>query len=97
MTARRAQRVIRKHRLPDYLGAKETTLNVLRDLGLLRLFSMTPGGRAQVATEDNIIELQEAAKEAGSLEALIAKLQQERSEPTDARVSKPRRKMAAAS
>jgi hypothetical protein len=70
---RRAKRVIRLHKLPDYLGNKQTMNDVLIDLGLLHPFSMSPGGRSQVVTEDEVIELQEAAMEAGSLEALVAK------------------------
>ena len=78
MTARRAKLVIRKHKLPEYLGAEETTINQLRDLGLLTFFSLTPGGRAQVVTEDEVAALQEAALEAGDLEALIVRAKQER-------------------
>ena len=61
MTVPRAKRVIRKFRLPDYLGVEETAINQLEDLGLLRFFSMTVGGRAQVVTEENVAELQEEA------------------------------------
>ena len=78
MTVPRAKRVIRKFRLPDYLGVEETAINQLEDLGLLRFFSMTVGGRAQVVTEENVAELQEEAMKAGSLDALIARAKQER-------------------
>jgi hypothetical protein len=76
---RRAQRVIRLNRLPDYLGNKETQNAELVRLGLLKTFSLSPGGRSKVVTEDNVIELQEAAIEAGSLEALIEKTKRQRS------------------
>jgi hypothetical protein len=73
---KRAKRVIRFHKLPDYLGNKQSQNEELARLGLLRKFSMSPGGRSQVVTEDNVIELQEEAEEAGSLEALIEKYKQ---------------------
>ena len=47
-------------------------------IGLLRPVSMTPGGRSKVVTEDNVIEIQEAALETGNIETLIARAKQER-------------------
>ncbi len=70
---RRAQRVIRLHQLTDYLGNKTTQNEELIRLGLLHPFSLSPGGRSKVVTEDEVIELQEHAMAAGSLDALIAK------------------------
>jgi hypothetical protein len=75
---RRAKRVIRVGRLGDYTGNKPTQsaalVKQLTELGLLHPYSMSPGGRAKIIDEDEIIALQEAAREAGSLEALIAKV-----------------------
>ena len=68
---RRAQRVVRLNKLPDYTGNKQTINDELIRLGLLRPFSLSVGGRSKVVTEDNILELQEAAQAAGSIEALI--------------------------
>jgi hypothetical protein len=75
---RRAQRVVRLYKLPDYLGTKQTQNDKLIELGLLRPFSLSPGGRAKVVTEANIAELQEAAQEAGNIDALIRKQQAKR-------------------
>jgi hypothetical protein len=69
---RRAKRVIRLNQLPHYLGNKETQNAELIRLGLLHTFSLSPGGRSKVVYEDEVIELQEAAETAGSLDALIA-------------------------
>jgi hypothetical protein len=69
---RRARRVIRLHQLPDYLGNKTTQNEELVRLGLLHPFALSPGGRSKVVTEDEVVELQEHAQVAGSLEALIA-------------------------
>jgi hypothetical protein len=73
MTARRAQRVFRLFKLTDYFGCQQTTIDEMVRIGLLRPVSMTPGGRSKVVTEDNVVEIQEAALEAGNIEALIAK------------------------
>jgi hypothetical protein len=75
---RRARRVIRKNKLPDYLGNQPTQIEELVRLGLLKLISLSPGGRSKCAFEDNVIELQEAAEQAGSLEALVAQARAER-------------------
>lgn len=75
---KRALRVIRLNRLSDFLGNKQTQNEELVRLGLLRTFSLSPGGRSKCVTEANVIELQEAALAAGSLEALIARAKQER-------------------
>jgi hypothetical protein len=76
--APRLKRVIRKFRLPEFLGIEETTINQLEQLGLLHFFSMTPGGRAQVIFEEDVIALQEAAYAAGNIEALILQAKQKR-------------------
>jgi hypothetical protein len=81
---RRARRVIRLNRLPDYLGNKQTMNDTLVQLGLLHPFSMSPGGRSKVVTEDEVADLQEAAIEAGSLEALVAKARAEQGKDKEA-------------
>ncbi len=68
---RRAQRVIRLNQLPQYLGNKQTQNDELVRLGLLHPFSLSPGGRSKVVTEDEVLALQDAAKKAGSIEALV--------------------------
>lgn len=78
MTVRRAQRVFRLFKLPDYFGCQQTTIDEMVRIGLLRPVSMTPGGRSKVVTEDNVIEIQEAALETGNIETLIARAKQER-------------------
>jgi hypothetical protein len=72
---RRAARVIRLNKLSEYLGNKQTNNDELVRLGLLHPFSLSPGGRAKVVTEDEVITLQQEAMAAGSLEALIEKVQ----------------------
>jgi len=74
---RRAQRVIRLNRLPEYLGNKQTMNDELVRLGLLHPFSLSPGGRSKCVTEDEVIALQEAAMKAGSLDALVARAKRE--------------------
>jgi hypothetical protein len=76
--AKRAKRVIRLNQLPHYLGNKETQNAELVRLGLLQPFSLSPGGRSKVVTEDEVVGLQEAAEKAGSLEALIDEAKQKR-------------------
>jgi hypothetical protein len=78
---RRAKRVIRLNRLPDYLGNKPTMNDELVRLGLLHPFSLSPGGRSKCVTEDEVVDLQEAAIEAGSLEALVAQARAKQSKP----------------
>jgi hypothetical protein len=73
---KRAKRVIRLNQLPHYLGNGQTQNRELVELGLLHPFSLSPGGRSKVVTEDEVIELQEEAEAAGSLEALIANVKQ---------------------
>jgi hypothetical protein len=70
---RRAKRVIRLNRLPEFLGNKQTINDELIRLGLLHPYSMSTGGRSKVVDEDEVIDLQEAARAAGSLEALVIK------------------------
>ena len=70
---RRMRRVIRIHKLKDYLGNQQTQNEELIRLGLLRTFSLSPGGRSKCVFEDELIALQEEAEATGSLEALIAK------------------------
>jgi predicted DNA-binding transcriptional regulator AlpA len=60
----RAQRVIRLFELPQFLGLKRSQINELIKDGRLHPFSITPGGRAKVVTEHEVIELQKAAIEA---------------------------------
>jgi predicted DNA-binding transcriptional regulator AlpA len=60
----RPQRIIRKYNLPQYLGVKKSTINTLIDQGEIEVFPLTPGGRAQGATEDNIAAYQQRRKEA---------------------------------
>jgi hypothetical protein len=70
---KRAQRVIRLNQLPHYLGNRPTNNDELVRLGLLHPFSLSPGGRSKVVTEDEVIALQEAAQEAGDLGTLVAR------------------------
>ena len=58
---KRAQRVIRLHKLPAYLGVERSVIDDLVKRGLLHPFSIT-GKRAKVVTEDEVAELQEQAK-----------------------------------
>jgi hypothetical protein len=80
--ARGARRVIRLNRLSEFTGNKPTQnhllIQLLTELGLLHPYSLSPGGRAKIVEEDEIIELQDAAREAGGLAALIAKVRAKR-------------------
>ena len=75
---KRAQRVIRLNRLTEFLGNKQTQNEELVRLGLLRTFSLSPGGRSKCVAEADVIRLQEEAMRVGSLETLIARAKQER-------------------
>jgi len=75
---RRPSRVIRLHRLGEFTGNRQTQNDELVRLGLLHPYSLSPGGRSKVVDENEVIELQDAAKRAGSLEALIARVRAER-------------------
>jgi hypothetical protein len=80
---RRARKVVRLNRLRDYTGNGPTMDDELVRLGLLHPYSMSPGGRSKVIDEDEIVALQQAAKEAGSLEALVAKARAEQAKEKD--------------
>ena len=59
-SGKRARRVIRRNKLPQFLGVGRSTIDEMVEKGLLRLFCPTgEDGRAQVAFEDEIAELQE--------------------------------------
>jgi predicted DNA-binding transcriptional regulator AlpA len=59
-STKRARRVIRRHLLPSYLGVSRSTIDEMVANGELHLFSPTgEGGRAKVAFEDEVAELQE--------------------------------------
>lgn len=81
---RRAQRVIRLNQLPQYLGNRQTMNDELVRLGLLHPFSLSPGGRSKVVTEDEVIGLQKAAMEAGNLDALVARARAKRDQHIEA-------------
>ena len=80
--ARRAARVIRINQLGNYTGNRPTQdyhlVKELTGLGLFHPYSLSPGGRAKVIEEDEILYVQDLAKKVGSIEALIAKLTAER-------------------
>jgi hypothetical protein len=78
---RYAKRVIRKHKLVNYFGQptqNEAIIKELEELGLIHFYSMSPGGRSQCADEDEIADIQAAAREAGSLRAYLDKVRAER-------------------
>jgi len=56
-------RIIRKHKLPQYLGLGKTKVQELIDQGQLAVFPLTEGGRAKGALEDDIIALQQRLRE----------------------------------
>jgi predicted DNA-binding transcriptional regulator AlpA len=59
-TTKRARRVIRRNLLGQYLGVSRSTVDELVARGELHLFSpMGAGGRAKVAFEDEVAELQD--------------------------------------
>jgi hypothetical protein len=57
---KRPQRVIRVHKLPDYLGVKRTAVDQMIKAGKLHPFSPT-GERALVVTEEEVAEVQAKA------------------------------------
>jgi predicted DNA-binding transcriptional regulator AlpA len=57
---KRARRVIRRNKLPQYLGVQRSTIDELIEKDLLHPFCPTGAdGRAQVVFEDEVAELQE--------------------------------------
>jgi hypothetical protein len=57
----RAQRVIRLHLLPDYLGVQRSQIAELVRRGKLHPFSLGPGNRSKVVLESEVFELQAEA------------------------------------
>jgi predicted DNA-binding transcriptional regulator AlpA len=66
----RAERVIRLHELPAFLGVQRSQVNEAIKKGLLHPRPAYPGARAQVVTETEVIALQQAA--AAEAEAKVA-------------------------
>jgi predicted DNA-binding transcriptional regulator AlpA len=60
-TRPRIRRVIRLHRLPEFLGVRRSQIDAAVRAGKLTPYSPL-GGRAMVVDEDEVIALQEAAK-----------------------------------
>jgi len=58
---RRAHKVIRLHKLPEYLGVERSQIQKLIEQGKLRPFSLGPGGRSKVVTEDEVANYQAEA------------------------------------
>jgi predicted DNA-binding transcriptional regulator AlpA len=59
-TAKRARRVIRRNKLPQYLGVERSTIDEMIAKGWLHPFCPTgEDGRAQVVFEDEVAELQD--------------------------------------
>jgi predicted DNA-binding transcriptional regulator AlpA len=69
-TSARPQRVIRLHALPAYLGVTRSAIDLMVKRGQLHPFSIT-GRRAKVVSEDEILQLQEAAKAKAKAEAIV--------------------------
>jgi len=75
-TGKRARRVIRRSKLPLYLGVQRATIDEMIEKELLHPFCPTgEDGRAQVVFEDEVAELQEkmlahAARKKGKKNAL---------------------------
>jgi hypothetical protein len=59
MADQRPVRVIRLHKLPEYLGVERTAIKQMIDDNKLHPFTMTPNGRAKVVTEDEVAKLQQ--------------------------------------
>jgi predicted DNA-binding transcriptional regulator AlpA len=57
----RAERVIRLHELPAFLGVQRSQVNEAIKKGLLHPRPAYPGARAMVVTETEVISLQQAA------------------------------------
>jgi predicted DNA-binding transcriptional regulator AlpA len=57
----RAERVIRLHELPDFLGVQRSQVNEAIKKGLLHPRPAYPGARAMVVTESEVAALQAAA------------------------------------
>jgi helix-turn-helix protein len=55
----RAQRVIRLHKLPDYLGVSRSMIQDMVDRGLLHPFNLTGRGRSKVVLQSEVAELQQ--------------------------------------
>jgi predicted DNA-binding transcriptional regulator AlpA len=57
----RAERVIRLHELPAFLGVRRSQVNEAIKKGLLHPRPAYPGARAQVVTETEVVALQQQA------------------------------------
>jgi hypothetical protein len=57
----RAERVIRLHELPAFLGVKRSQINEAIRAGLLHPISVIPGGRSKCVTESEVVALQQRA------------------------------------
>jgi len=61
-TKYRARKVIRLHQLPAYLGVQRSQIQKLIEQGKLHPFSLGPGKRSRVVTEDEVGRLQAEAE-----------------------------------
>ncbi len=57
----RAQRVIRLHELPAFLGVRRSQISEAIRAGLLHPFTVIPGGRSKCVTEAEVAGLQQQA------------------------------------
>ena len=56
---KRAQRVVRLHKLPAYLGVSRTAIDDMVHRGLLTPFNLSGRGRSKVVLESQVAELQQ--------------------------------------
>ena len=68
----RAHKVLRLHRLPNFLGLQRSQINELVKAGLLHPFKPYPSARAQVVLEDEIIGLQKTGMEVAAKATTVA-------------------------
>jgi hypothetical protein len=68
----RARKVLRLHRLPNFLGLQRSQINELVKAGLLHPFKPYPSARAQVVLEDEIIGLQKTGMEVAAKATTVA-------------------------
>jgi hypothetical protein len=65
-TGKRARRVIRRNKLPQFLGVQRSTIDEMIAKGWLHPFCPTgEDGRAQVVFEDEVADLQDKMVAAG--------------------------------
>jgi len=91
----RAERVIRLHELPAFLGVKRSQINEAIRAGLLHPFTVIPGGRSKCVTEAEVVALQQRAIAEAAAQAAAPKPAPVEAAPATALTRKRKREVEA--